>query len=114
MTIISKAIRRIESKLDQRIDLAILSDLLGVSPHHLSLAFRFASGLSPMAYVRARRALDHQSSQAADIIMTYPLQCAPFGPKIAQFLQHKGRDHVHEETNAADPSCLAFHSPTSV
>ncbi len=55
MTIVTRALWQIEMRLDGPLSLDELSQLAGASPYHLSRAFRTATGLSPMSYVRARR-----------------------------------------------------------
>ncbi|WP_179379921.1 AraC family transcriptional regulator [Jannaschia marina] len=55
MALIDRILWQIEVHLDRDLDLAELSDRCAVSPYHMSRAFRQSTGLSIMAYVRARR-----------------------------------------------------------
>ena len=55
MPVLQKALWHIETRLAEPLDLAALSHLCAVSPYHLSRTFRSGAGLSPMAYLRARR-----------------------------------------------------------
>lgn len=58
MPILDKALWQIETRMAAPLDLVTLSGLCAVSPYHLSRTFRTATGMSPMAYLRARRLTD--------------------------------------------------------
>lgn len=62
MSIPDKAIWLIETQMGRALDLSALSAACAVSPYHLSRTFRFSTGMSPMAYLRARR-LSHAAEQ---------------------------------------------------
>jgi AraC family transcriptional regulator len=55
MTVLNKAVWHIETRIAEPLDLAGLARLCAVSPYHLSRIFRSGAGISPMAYLRARR-----------------------------------------------------------
>lgn len=55
MALIDRALWHIEMKREERLSLDTLAAACGVSPYHLARAFRTATGVSPMSYVRARR-----------------------------------------------------------
>jgi AraC family transcriptional regulator of adaptative response/methylated-DNA-[protein]-cysteine methyltransferase len=46
----------IDAHLDERLTLAVLAEVAGLSPAHLQRTFKAALGLSPRDYLRARRA----------------------------------------------------------
>jgi AraC family transcriptional regulator len=53
--LVDRAIWQIETRRNQPLTLTALAELCAASPYHLSRSFRVATGLSPMAYLRARR-----------------------------------------------------------
>ena len=55
MALIDKVIWQIESHLDEALTLEVLADRCAVNRHHMCRVFQMATGLSIMAYVRARR-----------------------------------------------------------
>lgn len=55
MPFIDKLIWQLEQHLTRPISTVQLADLCSVSPYHMNRAFRVATGLAPMAYLRARR-----------------------------------------------------------
>jgi AraC family transcriptional regulator len=55
MALANKIIWHIETRLQQPLDTQLLSSLCCVSPFHMARAFRVTCGISPMAYLRARR-----------------------------------------------------------
>lgn len=55
MPLLDKIIWQIETSLDQDLSLQCLSDRCAISTHHMCRTFQQATGLSVMAYVRARR-----------------------------------------------------------
>ncbi len=55
MNLADKIRWQIDMRLHEPITVAELAQLCGVSPFHLSRVFRDGTGLSPMAYLRARR-----------------------------------------------------------
>lgn len=55
MPLINKLIWHIEGHLDDPLTLCLLAERCAVSRHHMCRAFQQATGLSIMAYVRARR-----------------------------------------------------------
>ena len=55
MALLGRVLWLIERRLEQPASLEELADLCAVSPFHLSRSFRAATGLSPVAYLRARR-----------------------------------------------------------
>ncbi len=55
MSLIDKLIWQIEMRLHQQVTLHDLARACAVSPYHMARSFRIAAGLSPMAYLRARR-----------------------------------------------------------
>lgn len=75
MSLVGRAIWQIEMRLHQPLSLTQLSDLCAASPYHLSRAFRAATGLSPMSYLRARRLSVAAAAVAygADDILTIAL-----------------------------------------
>lgn len=63
MPLIEKIIWQIESHLARPLTLSQLARLCGVSKYHMTRSFQEATGLAPMAYLRARRL-----SQAAEAL----------------------------------------------
>ena len=55
MAIVERVLWQIEMRLDDDVSLSDLARVCAVSQYHLSRTFRMATGLSPMAYLRARR-----------------------------------------------------------
>ena len=55
MALIDRLIWQIEAHLDAPLTLPLLADRCAVSQHHMCRAFQLATGLSIMAYIRARR-----------------------------------------------------------
>ncbi|MEL6839333.1 MAG: AraC family transcriptional regulator [Pseudomonadota bacterium] len=55
MSVLNKLIWQIEMRLHQPVTLSDLAQACAISPYHMARSFRLASGLSPMAYLRARR-----------------------------------------------------------
>ncbi|ABD54869.1 AraC family transcriptional regulator [Jannaschia sp. CCS1] len=55
MPLLDKMIWHIETQLDAPLTLETLADRCAVNVHHMCRAFQFSTGLSVMAYVRARR-----------------------------------------------------------
>ncbi|MEM7212409.1 MAG: AraC family transcriptional regulator [Pseudomonadota bacterium] len=55
MALIDRIVWKIETSLDQQLTLDALADRCAVSQHHMCRSFQQATGLSIMAYVRARR-----------------------------------------------------------
>ena len=55
MSLVQRTLWKIETDLSRDIDLATLARDVGTSPFHLTRAFRRATGMSVMAYARARR-----------------------------------------------------------
>ncbi|MCU4653599.1 AraC family transcriptional regulator [Roseibacterium sp. SDUM158016] len=63
MALLDRLIWQIETNLDKPLTLMVLADRCAVNVHHMCRAFQLATGLSIMAYVRARRL-----SEAARVI----------------------------------------------
>lgn len=55
MALLDRLIWQIESHLDDPLSLEVMADRCAVNRHHMCRAFQTATGLSIMAYVRARR-----------------------------------------------------------
>ena len=55
MSLVRRTLWKIESDLGRALDLGSLADKVGTSPFHMARAFRRATGMTIMAYVRARR-----------------------------------------------------------
>ncbi|MDX8355088.1 AraC family transcriptional regulator [Cognatiyoonia sp. IB215182] len=55
MSILNKLIWQVEMRLHQPVGLRDLAQVCAVSPYHMARSFQIAAGLSPMAYLRARR-----------------------------------------------------------
>ena len=55
MALLDRALWHIESQLENPLDLTGLAEACATSPFHLSRTFRGGLGMSPMAYLRARR-----------------------------------------------------------
>ena len=83
MALLERALWQIEMKLAEPLDLALLASTCASSPYHLSRVFRSATGLSPMAYLRARRLTEAARRLAAsdDPILSVALD--------AQFQSHE-------------------------
>ncbi len=75
MPILDRALWLIETHMSEPLDLARLADLCAVSPWHLARVFRAETGLSPVAYLRARRLAQaaRQIAGGADDILTVAL-----------------------------------------
>lgn len=77
MPILDNLLWQIEYRLDEDLSLRQLADRCAVSIYHMSRVFRIATGISPMAYVRARRlsraaqSISHHDSN----ILTVALDC---------------------------------------
>lgn len=55
MPLLDKIAWQIEHLLDDDVSLGLLAEKCAISSFHMSRVFRMATGMSPMAYVRARR-----------------------------------------------------------
>ncbi|PJI84648.1 AraC family transcriptional regulator [Yoonia maricola] len=65
MSLINKLIWQMELRLHEPVQLEVLANVCAVSPYHMARSFRQATGLSPMAYLRARR-LSVAAAELAD------------------------------------------------
>jgi transcriptional regulator GlxA family with amidase domain len=65
---VGRALRHIEANLDQRITIATLAALVGLSAAHFSRAFRGSLGMAPYAFVQHRRL-----ERARDMMLTSSL-----------------------------------------
>lgn len=64
MSLINSALWQIESHMADDLSLGVLAERLGVTPYHLSRAFRARTGETVMGYLRARR-LSHAATLLA-------------------------------------------------
>lgn len=65
MTVMNRALWHIESRLTEPLGLTVLAELCAVSPWHLARVFQSEAGVSPMAYLRARRLTEAARQLAA-------------------------------------------------
>lgn len=100
LSLINRVIWQIETKRQTPLTLAALSDLCAVSPFHLSRAFRSGTGLSPMAYLRARRLTiaAHQLAQGSPDILTIALD--------AQYSSHEAFSRAFVTEFGVQPSVI--------
>ncbi|MEO0918398.1 MAG: AraC family transcriptional regulator, partial [Pseudomonadota bacterium] len=66
MSILNKLIWQVEMRLHQPVSLNDLAAVCAVSTYHMARSFQIAAGLSPMAYLRARRLSDAAQELAKD------------------------------------------------
>ena len=83
MALLDRALWQIESRLLTPLSFVELAEACAVSPYHLSRVFRAEMGLSPMAYLRARRLTEaaRRLAQGDQDILTVALD--------AQFQSHE-------------------------
>jgi AraC family transcriptional regulator, regulatory protein of adaptative response / methylated-DNA-[protein]-cysteine methyltransferase len=79
--IAERAREYLDANLDRTVTLAELGDAIGVSPHHLQRTFKRVLGISPRAYVDARRLGEVKSGlkDAKDMTVTDALYDAGYG-----------------------------------
>ncbi len=100
MSIAEKAVWHLEARLAEPCSLAELAVLCGVSTFHLTRAFRLPTGLSPIAYQRARRLSEaaRRLADGADDILTVALD--------AQYGSHEAFTRAFTAQFGASPSAV--------